>query len=119
MRFINSTGTLPLLGLDLCETSHLEAIRKANIALTYSSLGCYPIFTEVFLMAAPTRKAYLTDLTDDQWAVLPPLMPQARPGGRPRQVDRRAVLNPVLSLNRTGCPWDLLPHDLLPQSTVY
>ena len=38
-----------------------EAIRKVNIALTYSSLGYYPIFTEVFLMAAPTRKPYLTD----------------------------------------------------------
>ena len=57
----------------LCQV--LEAIRKVNIALTYSSLGYYPIFTEVFLMAVPTRKPYLTDLTDEQWAVLQPLMP--------------------------------------------
>ena len=70
-------------------------------------------------MAAPTRKPYLTDLTDAQWAVLPPLMPRAKPGGRPRKVDMREVLHTILSLNRTGCQWDLLPHDLLPKSTVY
>jgi transposase len=96
-----------------------EAIRKVHIALTYSSLGDYPIFTEVFLMAAPTRKPYLTDLTDEQWAVLQPLMPRAKPGGRPRKVERREVLNTILYLNRPGCQWDLLPHDLLPKSTVY
>jgi transposase len=70
-------------------------------------------------MAAPTRKPYLTDLTDEQWAVLQPLMPRAKPGGRPRKVDMREVLNTILYLNRTGCQWDLLPHDLLPKSTVY
>jgi putative transposase len=70
-------------------------------------------------MAAPTRKPYLTDLTDAQWAVLQPLMPRAKPGGRPRKVDMREVLNTILYLNRTGCQWDLLPHDLLPKSTVY
>jgi putative transposase len=70
-------------------------------------------------MAAPTRKPYLTDLADEQWAVLQPLMPRAKPGGRPRKVDMREVLNTLLSLNRTGCQWDLLPHDLLPKSTVY
>ena len=57
------------------------------MALTYGSHGYYPIFTEVFTMAAPTRKAYLKDLADAQWAVLPPLMPRAKPGGRPRTVD--------------------------------
>jgi putative transposase len=70
-------------------------------------------------MAAPTRKPYLTDLTDKQWAVLQPLMPRAKRGGRPRKVDMREVLNTILYLNRTGCQWDLLPHDLLPKSTVY
>ena len=70
-------------------------------------------------MAAPTRKPYLTDLTDEQWAVLQPLMPRAKPGGRPRKVDLREVINTILYLNRTGCQWDLLPHDLLPKSTVY
>ena len=70
-------------------------------------------------MAVLTRKSYLTDLTDAQWAVLQPLMPRAKPGGRPRKVDLREVINTILYLNRTGCQWDMLPHDLLPKSTVY
>jgi len=70
-------------------------------------------------MTAPIRKPYLTALTDEQWAVLQPLMPRAKPGGRPRQVDMREVINTILYLNRTGCQWDMLPHDLLPKSTVY
>jgi putative transposase len=70
-------------------------------------------------MTAPTRKPYLTDLTDEQWAVLQPLIPPAKPGGRPRAVDMREIINTLLYLNRTGCQWDMLPHDLLPKSTVY
>ena len=70
-------------------------------------------------MAPPARKPYLTDLTDDQWAILQPLVPLAKPGERPREVDMHEVLNTILYLNRTGCQWDLLPHDLLPKSTVY
>lgn len=70
-------------------------------------------------MASATRKPYLTDLTDAQWAILEPLIPPAKPGGRPRTVPIREVLNTLLYLNRTGCQWDLLPHDLLPKSTVY
>ena len=70
-------------------------------------------------MTTPTRQAYLTDLTDEQWHILQPLIPPAKPGGRPRAVEMREVINPILSLNRTGCQWDMLPHDLLPKSTVY
>ena len=70
-------------------------------------------------MTTTPRKPYLTDLTDEQWAILALLIPPAKPGGRPRQVDMREVINTILSLNRTGCQWDLLPHDLLPKSTVY
>jgi len=70
-------------------------------------------------MTTPTRKPYLTDLTDDQWHILQPLIPPAKLGGRPRQVDMREVINTILYLNRTGCQWDMLPHDLLPKSTVY
>jgi len=66
-----------------------------------------------------TRKAYATDLTDAQWEMLEPLLPPAKPGGRPRTTDLREVVNTLLYQNRTGCQWDLLPHDLLPKSTVY
>jgi putative transposase len=66
-----------------------------------------------------TRKAYSTDLTDTQWSMLEPLLPPARPGGRPRTTDLREVMNTLLYQNRTGCQWDLLPHDLVPKSTAY
>jgi putative transposase len=70
-------------------------------------------------MTTTTRKPYSTDLTDEQWAILEPLIPPAKPGGHPRAVDMRGVLNTLFYLNRTGCQWGLLPHDLLPKSTVY
>lgn len=66
-----------------------------------------------------SRKSYSTDLTDAQWGVIAPLLPAAKPGGRPRSTDLREVLNTLIYLDRTGCQWDLLPHDLLPKSTVY
>ena len=70
-------------------------------------------------MDTVTRKPYSTDLTDEQWAILEPLIPPAKHGGHPREVDMREVLNTLFYLNRTGCQWGLLPHDLLPKSTVY
>lgn len=65
------------------------------------------------------RMPYATDLTDEQWVLLEPLLPAAKPGGRPRSTDLREVINTLLYQNRTGCQYDLLPHDLLPKSTVY
>jgi putative transposase len=65
------------------------------------------------------RKPYKTDLTNAQWKILKPLIPPAKPGGRPRETDMREVLNTLLYQARTGCQWDLLPHDLLPKSTVW
>jgi putative transposase len=69
-----------------------------------------------------TRKAYRTDLTDAQWNLLEPLIlafeDRVRPGPA-REVDLREVVNTLRYLNRTGCQWALLPHDLLPKSTVY
>lgn len=68
---------------------------------------------------AEPRKAYPSDLTDAQWVIVEPLLPPAKSGGRPREVDLREVFNSLLYLNRTGCQWDMLPHDLLPKSTVF
>ena len=71
---------------------------------------------------AQFRKKYPADLTDEQWAIVAPLIPPTKSGprgGPPRQVDMREVLNTLLSLNRSGCHWDMLPHDLLPKSTGY
>jgi putative transposase len=69
-----------------------------------------------------SRKKYPSDLTDEQWAIVGPMLPPAKQnprGGRPREVDMREVLNTLFYLNRSGCQWDMLPHDLLPKSTVY
>src|SRR5512132_766587 len=67
------------------------------------------------------RKPYPSDVTDQQWALLEPLIPPSRTqrGGRPREVDMREVINTIWYQNRSGCQWDMLPHDLLPKSTVY
>jgi putative transposase len=64
------------------------------------------------------RKPYPSDLTDAQWEIVRPLIPVFKVG-RPREVDMREVLNAILYLNRSGCQWDMLPHDLPAKSTVY
>ena len=64
------------------------------------------------------RKPYLSDLSDQQWALIEPLIP-VNETGRPRIVEMREVLNTIFFLNRTGCQWDMLPHDLPAKSTVY
>jgi putative transposase len=61
-----------------------------------------------------SRKVYPSDLTDEQWAIVAPMIPPAKQnprGGRPREVDMREVLNTMFSRNRSGCQWDMLPHD--------
>jgi putative transposase len=64
------------------------------------------------------RKPYPSDLTDAQWAIIEPLIPVSKVG-RPRTNDMREVLNAIFYLNRSGCQWDMLPHDLPATSTVY
>ena len=64
------------------------------------------------------RKPYPSDLTDAQWEIIRPLIPVYKVG-RPRRVDLREVINAILYLNRSGCQWDMLPHDLPAKSTVY
>ena len=62
---------------------------------------------------------YSTDLTDAAWALIAPLLPAARTGGRPRTTDLRAVLNAIFYLLRTGCQWRLLPREFPAWGTVY
>jgi len=63
------------------------------------------------------RKPYPSDLTDEQWQIIEPLIPVSRVG-RPRKVEMREVLNAIFYINRSGCQWDMLPHDLPARSTV-
>jgi len=65
------------------------------------------------------RKAYPTDLKDAEWELLEPLLPKAKSGGRPRSVNLREILNAIFYRERTGCAWEMLPHDLPPAKTVY
>ena len=65
------------------------------------------------------RTPYPSDLTDEQWSIVAPMIPPAEPGGRHRQVDMREVFNGILYLNRTGCSWRQLPHDFPPWGTVH
>lgn len=65
-------------------------------------------------------QGYPSDLSDDEWTRLAPLIPPAAPGGRPRKTDMRAAMNAIFYLLRTGCPWRYLPRDgFPPRSTVY
>jgi putative transposase len=66
-----------------------------------------------------TRRPYPTDLSDDEWEILKPLIPEAKPGGRPRAHQPRELLNAIFYVLRGGCAWRLLPHDLLPWQTAY
>ena len=66
-----------------------------------------------------TRKTYPTDLTDAQWKLIEPLLPEAKPGGRPRSVDLREVLDGIFYVVKGGVPWRMLPHDLPPWGTVH
>jgi putative transposase len=64
------------------------------------------------------RKPYPSDMTDEQWAIVEPLIPAATVS-RPRTNDMREVVNAIFYLNRSGCQWDMLPHDLPAKSTAY
>jgi transposase len=65
------------------------------------------------------RRPYPSDLTDEQWALLQPLLTKASGPGQPPNVDLREVVNTLLYLKPMGCQWRYLPHDLLPRSTGF
>ena len=66
-----------------------------------------------------TRARYPSDLTDRQWRRLGALIPDAKPGGRPRRADMREVVDAILYVLRNGVVWRALPHDFPPWKTVY
>jgi putative transposase len=64
-------------------------------------------------------KRYPSDLTDQEWAILEPLIPPPKPGGHPRTVNLRAVVNGIFYVLPGGIPWRFLPKDFPPWQTVY
>lgn len=65
------------------------------------------------------RQPYPTDLSDQEWALIKHLVPEAKPGWRPEEYSKREILNAIFYLLRSGCSWRMLPHDLPPWRTVY
>jgi putative transposase len=78
-----------------------------------------PIIVRIAIPNAMSRKPYCTDLSDEQWELLRPLFARKKTAGRPPKVDYREVVNALLYQNRTGCQYELLPHDFPPPGTVY
>jgi putative transposase len=73
-------------------------------------------------MEGQARKPYPSDLSDAQWELIELVIPReksGKQGGRHRGVSMREVVNAMLYINRSGCQWDMLPHDLPAKSTVY
>jgi transposase len=77
-----------------------------------------PLDNGAHRMGPKPRKPYPSDLTDEQWAVLEPLLPPPVPAGAPRRTDLREVLNAIFYVLSTGCAWSALPHDFPPEGTV-
>ena len=65
-----------------------------------------------------TRKAYPSDLSDEQWTIIEPMLPPEVAAGRPRTTSLREVLNAIFYVLSTGCPWSALPHEFPPEGTV-
>jgi transposase len=66
-----------------------------------------------------SKLRYPSDLTDDEWALVAPLIPPAKRGGNRRHVDERAIADGLMYILSTGCQWRALPKDLPPRSTVH
>ncbi|MBO0778478.1 MAG: IS5 family transposase [Ktedonobacteraceae bacterium] len=65
------------------------------------------------------RRAYASDVTDEQWSLLEPLIPVPSLEGRLPIYERREIVNAILYVLRSGCPWRLLPHEFPAWGTVY
>ena len=72
---------------------------------------------------AEKRLSYPSDMSDEQWKIIEPLLPASKSGspkgGRPRKTDLREVINAIFYITKTGCPWQYLPHDFPKWATVY
>jgi putative transposase len=66
-----------------------------------------------------SEKVYPSDMSDAQWKILCPLIPAAKPGGRPREAQMREIVNGILYMVRGGCAWRMLPKEYGPWQTVY
>ena len=82
-------------------------------------LGALDVETGTSPRGVPPRPTLSQRLTNAEWALVEPLIPPAKRGGRRRTIDVREVLNAIFYVLSTGCQWNALPRDLPPKSTVY
>lgn len=66
-----------------------------------------------------SKLRYPSDLTDEEWGFIEPLIPPAKRGGRRRSINIREIINGIMYVLSTGCQWKYLPKDLPPKSTVF
>jgi putative transposase len=66
-----------------------------------------------------SEKVYPSDMSEAQWKIIHPLIPPAKPGGRPREAEMREIINGILYMVRGGCSWRMLPQEYGPWQTVY
>jgi putative transposase len=66
-----------------------------------------------------TQKLYKTDLTNEEWKIIEPFIPQPKQGGRPREVNIRLVVDGIFYRLRTGCSWEMLPKEYGKCKTIY
>lgn len=92
----------------------LERVVTASARLRDASDWC----DDAACMRSSSPARYPSDLTDEQWHLIAPMVP-VKPGGRPTIHSRRRIIEAILYVNRTGCSWRQLPHDFPPWDTVY
>jgi transposase len=71
------------------------------------------------MFSSALQRAYPSDLTNAQWELLEPLIPPLSPEATYHKHERRTIVNAILYVLRSGCPWRALPHDLPPYGTVF
>ncbi len=95
-----------------------ESLRIHEETVPVRQLRKQPSLPRATLQKRSSR-GYPSDLTEQEWAILEPLIPPAKGGGHPRTTDMHEVLNALFYVDRTGCQWRALPHDFPPWSTVW
>src|SRR5208283_766052 len=98
----------------------LEPTDSVTISCPCVDFGGHPVWTkENRARYDRSGLRYESDLTDEEWAEIAPLIPPAKPGGNKRTVSLREVVNGLMYILSTGCQWRAIPKDLAARSTIY
>lgn len=114
-----SHDLLPVVLVSLMEGVALQYLIENDICDLEAYFAFITDAVLDMLAYRPPAEPYPTDVSDDDWDRIAPLLPDARPGGRPRSTDLREVVNAILYVSQCGCTWRMLPHDFPNWQTVY